>query len=132
MAGRIKTDTVLLTGNREGNIAKLLYRFRLVLFDFLLGFPRCIRRALEHDTVWTTHDFQNMFLCVATPDAFPRIDITPVLVPNHREPSNEQCERNSAKRDSRPNECALHDLTRYIWNFSVIFYGIIPSNPLAC
>src|ERR1051326_7009549 len=26
---------------------------------------------------------------------------------------------------------ALH-LTRYIWNFSVIFYGIIPSNPLAC
>src|SRR5262249_50864093 len=23
-------------------------------------------------------------------------------------------------------------LTRYIWNFSVFFYGIIPSNPLAC
>ena len=23
------------------------------------------------------------------------------------------------------------DLTRYGWNFSVFFYGIIPSNPLA-
>jgi hypothetical protein len=36
-----------------------------------------------------------------------------------------------AGNESYGDELRCH-LTRYIWNFSVIFYGIIPSNPAGC
>jgi hypothetical protein len=44
--------------------------------------------------------------------------------------------RGHCKDEDSYKECWSHvefsiSLTRYGWNFSVIFYGIIPSNPLA-
>jgi hypothetical protein len=109
---RVETDPVLFASNRKRNVPKLLHRLSIVPIYLVLRLPRSFVRVLEQDTIRAAHDLQNVLLGVATLDALPWMNVTPVLILDHREPRHEQSERNPYI-DAGNSKRALHDLTRH-------------------
>ena len=108
---RVEADPVLFAGDRKRNVPKLLLRLGIVPIDLVLRLPRSFVGVLEQNAVRMAHDLQDVLLGIATLDALPWVNVTPIVILDGREPRYEERER-YRNHDAGNPERTLHDLTR--------------------